>query len=257
MPRTGASRGTVSDGSSPRIGELAGQALEALGRAGVVARCRSGPRPAGGPGGSPRRGGTASRAARRRARPRRGPRRRARPRGATCRRLRRRGRGRPSRDRRRRRTPAPMPPAAARARPRARPCGVDHARRTGTERSPTTRNGCSGSATPLTTCGARGLDLEVAVDQLPDLVGDDDRPRIGERVQPRADVGREAVDVVLVQVEVDRAVMHGDADVERLAGAARSARARPAPARAPPSPRARRRSRGPRGSRRSTASRRP
>ena len=72
---------------------------------------------------------------------------------------------------------------------------------------------------PLDLLRRGGLDLEVAVDQLPDLVGDDDRPRIGERVQPRPDVGREAVDVVLVQVEVDRAVMHGDADVERLAGA--------------------------------------
>src|SRR6478609_5384342 len=37
-------------------------------------------------------------------------------------------------------------------------------------------------------------------------------------MKPRADVGAEPVDVLLIEVEVDEAVVYGDADVKRLTG---------------------------------------
>ena len=62
-----------------------------------------------------------------------------------------------------------------------------------------------------------GLEIEAVLDELPHLVRDRDRARVGDRLQPRADVRRKAVDVVLVEVEVDGAVMDPDAKLQRFA----------------------------------------
>ncbi len=61
-----------------------------------------------------------------------------------------------------------------------------------------------------------GLEIEAVLDELPHLIRDHDRARIGEGLQPRADVRGEAVDVVLVEVEVDGPVVDPDAKFERL-----------------------------------------
>ena len=63
-----------------------------------------------------------------------------------------------------------------------------------------------------------GLELEVGLHQLADLVGDDHRAGVGQRLVARADVGGEAEDLVLVELAVDGAVVHADAERERLAG---------------------------------------
>jgi hypothetical protein len=42
------------------------------------------------------------------------------------------------------------------------------------------------------------------------------RAGLGERLQAGADIGREAVDVRLVEVEVHGTVVYADADVERF-----------------------------------------
>ena len=170
------------------------------------------------------------------------------------------------------RTNMPAARSAAPAATRAQACrsrassssrstsGVDHERGPGHGRSPTTRNGIERLGHALHQLRFAGLELEVVLDELPHLVRDDDGARVGKRLQPRADVGGKTVDVVLVEVEVDGAVMDPHAKLERFArGRARAAAAR-APlerARARRGPPARHRSRARPGSRRSTARRHP
>ncbi len=52
------------------------------------------------------------------------------------------------------------------------------------------------------------------------LLGDDDGPGCGERLEPGRDVDREPVDVVLLGVEIEDAVVDRDTDVEQLADVA-------------------------------------
>ena len=63
------------------------------------------------------------------------------------------------------------------------------------------------------------LDLEAVRDEPADLFGDHHRAGLREGLEARADVGRQAVDVLLVEVEVHGTVVDADADVERLARA--------------------------------------
>ena len=59
-----------------------------------------------------------------------------------------------------------------------------------------------------------GLDLEPALDELADLIRQHDGARLRDGLQSGADVGGEAVHVVLVEVHVEQTVVNGDADIE-------------------------------------------
>ena len=110
-------------------------------------------------------------------------------------------------------------PHSSSSRPRsaARPTTVDPGRGArGSGRSPWTRYGRSGSVTPLTRLASRASSSKTPRERA-HLLGHDHRAGIGQPLEPRRDVHRQPVDVVVLGIDVHHPPVNRDAHVERLA----------------------------------------
>ena len=112
--------------------------------------------------------------------------------------------GRSRHSRSRRASSSARPTSAVRRRPAGRPL------------SPTTRHEARGSSRPLTFSGRWAIGLDIVADHPEDLPGDHDRARGRELLEPGGDVGRQAVDLALVDVEVEQPAVHRDPHRQRL-----------------------------------------